>query len=377
MREFLEREDDLVRRAGPYVDSELLDIDPIERRFWQHIDFSPLFNARAHAFAGERKILNGGLEQHYRQLMNIMAHRPQLDDDDRLAITCYLLLQDRIAEALEHFGRVRREGTQAKLQYDYMRAYLDFFTGDLDRARAIAERHKDHPVERWRLLFGDVLAQLDEAAGKAAGVDDVDDRDRRQDGLAAREPKLELRVLDGRVEISHESVESCQVSMWMMDVEFLFSSSPFVQEGAGALAYVKPNSSTRIDLSATEGKTSFELPELLRNANLLIEARSGGLVRRKTHFANSIDVAMMENFGQLRVTDRETKRPQPRVYVKVFARLQNGKVRFHKDGYTDIRGRFDYVSLSGPGSSDVERFALLVLSEDRGAVVREVAPPAR
>jgi hypothetical protein len=61
--------------------------------------------------------------------------------------------------------------------------------------------------------------------------------------------------------------------------------------------------------------------------------------------------------------------------VKVYARLSGGKVRFHKDGYTDLRGRFDYASLSGAGQGQVERYAILVMSESDGALIREAAPP--
>jgi hypothetical protein len=60
---------------------------------------------------------------------------------------------------------------------------------------------------------------------------------------------------------------------------------------------------------------------------------------------------------------------------KVDARLADGGVKFHEDGHTDIRGRFDYASVSTPERQPVERFAALVLGDDRGAVIREAAPP--
>ena len=66
-----------------------------------------------------------------------------------------------------------------------------------------------------------------------------------------------------------------------------------------------------------------------------------------------------------------------KVYVKVYAKLADGSVKFHKDGYTDLRGRFDYVSVNTPERQAIERFAILVLSEDRGAAIREVAPPQK
>ena len=44
---------------------------------------------------------------------------------------------------------------------------------------------------------------------------------------------------------------------------------------------------------------------------------------------------------------------------------------------TDLRGRFDYTSLNTNELDFVERFSLLVLSEDHGAIVREARPPKR
>ena len=87
-------------------------------------------------------------------------------------------------------------------------------------------------------------------------------------------------------------------------------------------------------------------------------------------------------------------------HVKVYARLKNGTVRFFKDGYTDLRGKFDYASLNSSDTAtppppepraaggnldyqmlrptelnEVEKIAILVLSETHGAAVREVGPP--
>ena len=55
--------------------------------------------------------------------------------------------------------------------------------------------------------------------------------------------------------------------------------------------------------------------------------------------------------------------------------MQNGSVRFYKDGYTDLRGRFDYGSLSTGGIDQVRKFSILVMSDTHGALVREADPP--
>ena len=84
---------------------------------------------------------------------------------------------------------------------------------------------------------------------------------------------------------------------------------------------------------------------------------------------------MVENYGQLRVTHETSRRPVSKVYVKAYAQLKDGTVKFHKDGYTDLRGRFDYTSLNTNELDFVDKFALLILSDDFGAVVREATPP--
>ena len=49
----------------------------------------------------------------------------------------------------------------------------------------------------------------------------------------------------------------------------------------------------------------------------------------------------------------------------------------YKDGYTDLRGRFDYASLNTNELENAARLAVLVISDRFGAVVREAAPPKR
>ena len=90
-----------------------------------------------------------------------------------------------------------------------------------------------------------------------------------------------------------------------------------------------------------------------------------------------MSVQVIRNYAQVRVTDAQSGKPLPRIYVKGYARMRNGGIRFYKDGYTDLRGRFDYGSLSNNELDHVSKFALLFISEDHGALVREVDPPQR
>ena len=86
----------------------------------------------------------------------------------------------------------------------------------------------------------------------------------------------------------------------------------------------------------------------------------------------------MGDFETLRFyidADSVNAKPLSKVYVKVYARLADGSVKFHKDGYTDLRGRFDYASVNTPERQAIQKFAVLVLSDTKGAVIREAAPP--
>jgi len=109
----------------------------------------------------------------------------------------------------------------------------------------------------------------------------------------------------------------------------------------------------------------------------MVEITAGGKKKTQAYYASNLAVQVIENYGQLRVTSLETGQPLPKVYVKAYARMQGGEVKFYKDGYTDLRGRFDYSSLNTDELDYVERFALLILSETDGAAVREAAPPKR
>jgi hypothetical protein len=49
-----------------------------------------------------------------------------------------------------------------------------------------------------------------------------------------------------------------------------------------------------------------------------------------------------------------------------------------RDGYTDLRGRFDYVTLTSTADmSSVVRYSLLVASRGHGAVMLQAAPPPK
>ncbi|MCA8963425.1 MAG: hypothetical protein KDC48_00985 [Planctomycetes bacterium] len=371
-REYLEHQDGFLAQCGAFLQSRLVDIDPVERKAYQHVELDPLVHQRAHQLGSQRRIGNRDLAQQYGALMNILGYKPQLASEDWIATTYYFLLQDRVEDALAAFAKVQQNEVTEQLQYDYLAAYLCFYTADTGKARRIAERYRDYPVAHWNKRFGQIRQQLDEIDGKA-----VPSTEPTGDSLAATAPSLEM-LLDGKtVRLSHKNLAQCEVRYYPVDVEFAFSAQPFASSDRSAAAYVQPILSQQVGLAATTAETAFELPAQFHNKNVLVEVRAAGLVRSQTFFANALAVRFLESYGQVAVSEAGGNKPLPKTYVKVFARLPNGQVRFHKDGYTDLRGRFDYASLSDDPNRGATRYAVLVMHEQRGAVIRELDPPTR
>jgi hypothetical protein len=378
-RTFLMHMDGFVQQCGMDLASPLLDIKPVERHWYQHKEYWPLVNARAHKLGREREITNEPLLQQYKEFLNRLMYHAELSAEDRLAAAYYLLLQDRVTEGLAFFDSVDREAIATKMQYDYAAVYAAFYREELDKAREIAAGYAEYPVDRWRERFASAVAQLDEIAGGAATVIEEDNREQEQTKLAATEPSFDFKVEARQVKLNYQNLQSVTVNYYLMDIELLFSTNPFVEGQTGQFAWIQPNLTQTLTLGedVASGKTTFDLPEEFRNANVLVEIVAGGKRTSQPYYANSLAVQVVENYGQVEVRQAESRKPLSKVYVKVYARKADGSAAFYKDGYTDLRGRFDYATLSVDELDGIVEFAILVLSDEHGAVVRTTAPPKR
>jgi hypothetical protein len=108
---------------------------------------------------------------------------------------------------------------------------------------------------------------------------------------------------------------------------------------------------------------------------LLVEVIAGASRSTALYYGGDLTTYVSESYGQLQTTDLGSNRPIEGAYVKVYARYPDGNVRFYKDGYTDLRGRFDYASVSAADAKGAVRFAILVKSDEKGATVHDVAAP--
>ena len=232
-------------------------------------------------------------------------------------------------------------------------------------------------MSRWRNLFAQVLGQLDELGGGAASAANKESRNQSQGALAATEPALEMQVEAGQIRLDYRNLKGCTLNFYPMDIELLFSRSPFLQDGAAQFSYIRPVLSQSVELPAGKEVLSVELPAEFHARNVMVEVLAAGIRKTQAYYANTLKVQLIETYGQLAVTHAESKKPVRGAYVKVYMKTKGGEVKFFKDGYTDVRGRFDYASLNTNELDNAERLAVLVLSPELGAVVREAAPPTR
>jgi hypothetical protein len=375
IREFLNHAEDFARQSGLAIDSPLLTLDPVDRRWYEHREYWPLANARTYKLGRDRQVTNDVIRGQYLQFVSYLCYRRELSPGDLMALTYYLLLQDRVDEAFAFFHRIQPGSVTTSLQYDYLASYLAMSAEELDKAEQIAKTRQEFPVDRWRKLFQNVLAHISEARGGSPDPADPLNREQQQAALAAKSPQFDFTVESRQVALRHQNLSQVTVNYYAMDLELLFSRNPFVQQGSQGFSLIQPNKSQTIDLAADQAQTKFDLPAEFHNSNVLVEVTGAGVSKSSAYYANSLNVQLSENYGQIKVANQEDGKPLSKVYVKVYARNSDGSTAFYKDGYTDSRGRFDYASLSNQSVGDVDRFALLVISERQGATVREAAAP--
>jgi hypothetical protein len=392
LQELLQQRNDLTARLGPVFKSKLVNLDPQQQLSYEHLDYKPLVVARAHQLGAKRTILNTGLVVQYHSLLDLLAHQPQPNNDQRLQLCYYMLLQNRLDEAIRWFDSVDASQLQTQLQYDYFAAYIGFYKGHYDQAESLALKYMAYPIPRWQQLFAQVSDQIAQRNSllqdqsiettAATGVTDqgqrilVGGREAMQAATAAKQPSITLDQDGGRVLLTAKNLQQVQVKYYLMDIELLFSRNPFVVQGHDSVPVIQPNLTTTVAVSGDQA-VELKLPESIRNRNVLVEATSGGQSRTRVVTANSLALAVAETQGLLQVRAAEGKRPIAGAYAKVYAQHQDGTTRFYKDGYTDLRGQFDYATLSTSELDTVTRFAILVLHPDLGAVVREAKVPTR
>lgn len=367
------------RESGSYLKSELLSIDPQLDNFFRMVDFSPLINARTHRVKNQLEILNNDLRGAYHHFLRIAALYPEMNDVQQLISASFLALQDRMPESRKLLNSVDRQKIVSQIQYDYLDLYLCFSEGNISTARRIAERYQTYPVDHWRLKFTTALSQLNQAASADQRMPAELSESEKQTARAAAEPSLRLDTKSGQPILFSRNLNDCTMNIYEIDLEQRFSEQPFSVSSASFLPVTKPNWSGKITIAPdpeNQGQ-ALTVPEAYRNKAFLLEVVAGDQRSTGMVYFSKLQWFVENRYAQIKVTAEN--KPLPGAYVKVYAQV-NGQSHFIKDGYTDLRGRFDYLSVSslpqGLTLGNIQNLAILVQSDQFGGIVTEATAPA-
>jgi tetratricopeptide (TPR) repeat protein len=359
VRDYLENTA-ISNRLGQWLDSPLLEIRPVTHRAWETLEFDPLVNPRAHRFADKERLTHEEAAEHYEAFLDLLAWKPQLSADDRLALTAHLLMQDRIAEALARFDTIDPAALTGRLAYDYLNAVVLFHRAQPEDARAIATRRANLPPGLWKERFAAIVAQADEILALQVPRKPEDAKPKEE------APSLDLALgADGKLMVKHHRIDKTLLQLFSVDLEVLFSKDPFLSGDSASLPGIRANETREVALQGAE--TAVELPEAFRQGNVLVAANSGGTRVLKVLDSKALEIVRQPAERTLQVFNTATRLPLPRSYVKVYTQGRDGTAIFHKDGYTDLRGKFDYLSHTGSELGEIRKIAVLISHPEKGA----------
>ncbi|WP_035603284.1 hypothetical protein [Haloferula sp. BvORR071] len=359
MRELVENSS-LAQRLGDWLDSPIIQVRPLVHRDWESLEFDPLVNPRAHRFADKERLTHADATAHYTALLDTLAWKPALEAGDQLALTAHLLLQDRVPEALERFDKVDSNKLPATMAYDYIAAVVDFYRSKPEDARALAVRHSTLPPGQWKQRFDAIRTQADEIVALQAP------RAAEPQKPQEEAPSLDLALApDGKLVIKQQRLDKTLLQLFSVDLEMLFSKDPFLTGEGASQPGIRANDSREVLLAAPE--TAVDLPENFRHGNVLVAAKSGTTKVLKVLDSRSLEITRTPLERTLQVFDSASRLPVPQCYVKVYVEDSSGHPVFHKDGYTDLRGKFDYLSHTGSDLGEIHKIAVLVNHPEKGA----------
>ena len=382
--------------------SKLGNIKPNKQRYYNYF---PIINVRAHTIitsksgGSELKILNRNLRKTYYEFLFLMLYKNPWEPMDRLKLAEYLILQERIPEAYAVFKKITFpknyvKGGVVQIQYDYLQSYFDFYYGEKTNyalARSLATKYLNYPILWWRLRFLDIHQQLQELDG--VQITEEEEPEELKSGgdsipLSMKKGKdiITEPVFNAKVDATNKTilldynnkVKMCEVKYYVTDAEVLFSRSPFVSQQSTEFSFVKPICSEKVLLDSSTTSHSVSLPASCLNKSLIIEVKADfGKQLILPFYSCSLNLRVYENYGELQVFDKISNKALSEIYIKVYARYKDSQhsVKFYKDGYTDIRGRFDYASLNTNLLKNAEKFAIFAMSDKLGSLIIECAGP--
>ena len=335
-----------------------------------HFEFSPLVNARAYQLGTQKRIANPEILREYKALLKNLAFKSSLTLSDKLRICQYMIYKDDLSKAKSLFDDLSKDFTfstkslnhsNLQIQLDYIRAY--FYPED---SLSISSLYLNYPILSWRKKFTDLY----QISIEASAIQSPESLIKVQD-----HPALSFAVEDSIIYLDFTSLDSCSISLFPIDLEVIFSLNPELDQNNLNFSFSKPTQTVKLTLPGN-GKFEYKIDDELSKKNLVVEVEFSGMRKSSIVFASDLKYLVFETQGLIKVMDSKGK-PRPAAYVKAFAKRAGRGNEFYKDGFTDVRGKFDYVSIANSDLKSVEKFLILISDDELGSLVLNGKPPAQ
>ena len=353
-----------------------------------HLDYHPILKNRIFKLPKSKSILTIELRDTYQDYVSYLITLTKINDHEYMRLCYYLILQQRIKEATIIYDKINKSNiisnnySSLELQYDYLTAYLDFSNGypKFEKAREIAKKYKDISISNWKNMFNEIEDQLNEYDGKINFDEEInkeqEELSKKDKYKAESEEALNIEIKDQIINIIYKNISEIKVKYYLIDIEILFSRSPFVKKTKIDFDFIKPQKvdTIKLDKKHNENKYALNIPDELKNKNFYIEISAGKIKENEIYYSSLLKYSVIESIGEIKVLSPELK-PLPKVYVKCFCETNSGLIKFYKDGFTDLRGKFDYLSLNTDLINDVKKFSILMMSKEYGSIIVSCNPP--
>jgi len=298
---------------------------------------------------------------------------------DRMCATYYMIVMNRTAEALRIFNSIANPPEENQL-YDYMKAFLTVHadaTGMMSLSELTSKYLKSDNIgpalrAKWRGLENFVGELRDCGKYDSEFVYESESSKRnRQEVILALEKEGSNQV------IKYKNIGSMIVKLYRIDIELMFTTAPFTRSN-NSYRFVEPTKLFNREFAKEAKVNRVPLTDLTGpldtdgGENLIFEVSSGERFVNGSLFMHQLDIQLSDS--QLRVLRKQEETPVVKAYVKVYVQtLACPDGVFYKDGYTDLRGRFDYRTVATNAVDSVTKFGILVKTISNGADILYVA----
>jgi hypothetical protein len=383
--------DTILNSIGNEIDFNYLKIDKTNNSdILNHLDYYPMISSRTFTMPKSKSLLNVQFRETYHNYISFLITLPKITDKDYMRLCYYLILQKRIKEANEIFKKINYNNiigdtfSSYELQYDYLIAYLDFSdeTSNFKKARDICKKYNNFTIISWKNMFKEIEDQLNEYDGI---IDYEKIFEENNNTIKTDKRSLSVERRNEELVINYKNISEITIKFYLIDVELLYTTNINLgkkpQNARDKFNYIIPDQTLIYQLTQIGNNSSsldeenfiiVHIPKEYENKNIYIKIIAGDDENTSTDlicWSDLLKYSINEVSGEIKITDEKYK-DLPMTYIKCFYQNDNELIKFYKDGFTDFRGKFNFLSINNNYNISLENityFYFLIISKDKGS----------